>query len=236
MARGLSLETRFGGRPRLSPIPADTPVSDRANWHGTYTVARGDDVQTPDVEDLIRRAADGDRRAWDALVDDYTDLLWSVARGFRLDTADAADAVQTTWLRLLENLDKINQPERIAGWLATTVRRECLKMLRRRGREQPHSHEHADLDIPDSGEPVDARMLLAERDSALWSVFTKMSERCQTLLRVMMANPAPSYDAVAAALRMPIGSIGPTRSRCLSKLRTLLDEDGRLSAIDGGRT
>ncbi len=193
-------------------------------------------MQRPDVEDLIRRAADGDRRAWDALVEDYTDLLWSIARGFRLDTADAADAVQTTWLRLLENLDRINQPERIAGWLATTVRRECLKLLRRRGREQPHTHDDADLDIPDTGEPVDAQLLQAERDSALWSVFTRMSDRCQTLLRVMMADPAPSYDTIAAALRMPIGSIGPTRSRCLSKLRVLLDEDGRLSAIDGGRT
>ena len=184
-------------------------------------------MRTSDTETagaLVRRAAAGEQHAWDDLVSRFNDLLWSIARGFRLSTADAADAVQTSWLRLLENLDRISDPERVAAWLATTTRRECLKTLQRGNRERPHPAGHSTLDAVDGTTPVDGRLLLAERDAELWDAFTGMSDRCQCLLRVLMTTPPPSYESVAAALEMPIGSIGPTRARCLARLRSLLAE------------
>lgn len=174
--------------------------------------------------DLVRAAARGDASAWDALVERHTPLLWAVARSFRLDTADAADAVQTTWLRLLEHIDRITEPEHVAAWLATTTRRECLRQLRRAGREQPV--ELVSLDVIDLGTaPLDAGLLREERDAELWRAVEALPERCRALLRVLMADPPPAYDVVAAALDMPVGSIGPTRSRCLDRLRRVLAGD-----------
>lgn len=173
---------------------------------------------------LLKRAGAGDQAAWDEIVARHTNLLWAVARSHRLDPADAADAVQTTWLRLLEHIDRINDPTRLAGWLVTTVRRECLRILRRSGRERPG--DETPVELPDNADPVDSRLLLAERDAALWDAFMQIPPRCQRLLRVLMVSPPPSYDEVSAALDMPIGSIGPTRRRCLDRLRKLLDGMG----------
>ena len=167
---------------------------------------------------LLRRAAEGDQNAWNALVARYTNLLWSIARSHRLGTEAAADVVQTCWLRLLENLGRIKEPERLGAWLATTARHECLRVLRRSQREEPT--DDTLLDRPDAGAPpLDATLLLEERDAALWQALSVLGERCRELLRVLMADPPPSYDAVSAALDMPVGSIGPTRARCLAKLR-----------------
>jgi RNA polymerase sigma factor (sigma-70 family) len=172
--------------------------------------------------DLVRDAALGDSASWDALVDRFTPLLWSISRGFRLDTADAADVIQTTWLRLLENVDRIKDPEHVGAWLATTARRECLRQLRRTGRVRPTEIE--DLDAEDTTlPPVDTQLLVAERDGELWQAFEQLPDRCRTLLRVLMTDPPPSYEEVSAALEMPVGSIGPTRGRCLDRLRTLLE-------------
>lgn len=114
--------------------------------------------------ELLRRADAGDQDAWNALVDRYTNLLWGVGRAHRLSTVDAADVVQTTWLRLIENMDRIQDPERLPGWLATTARRECLAVLRRAGREPLGSGDDAALDvIDDLAEPLDARLLADER-------------------------------------------------------------------------
>lgn len=173
---------------------------------------------------LLDAARLGDQAAWEALVADYNNLLWSIARGYRLETADAHDAVQMTWLRLVENLNRIKDPERLAGWLATTARRECLQLLRKSGRERPASDDVL-LDIPDPAAPVDAALLLDERDGALWRAFRLIGERCQRLLRVLMASPPPSYLEVSAALDMAIGTIGPARQRCLEQLRRRIMAD-----------
>lgn len=184
--------------------------------------ARMRDVPTAD---LLRRADAGEQAAWDALVVRYTNLLWSVGRAHRLGAADAADVVQTTWLRLVENLGRIEDPERLPGWLATTARRECLRTLRRAGREPLGTGDDAALDvIDDHAEPLDAKLIADERDAALWACFERLSERCRVLLRILVATPPPAYADVAAALGMPIGSIGPTRGRCLERLRSLADE------------
>jgi RNA polymerase sigma factor (sigma-70 family) len=180
-------------------------------------------ADAPSAGDLVRRAAAGDQAAWNELVARYNDLLWSIARGYRLSTADAADAIQTSWLRLLENLGRINDPDRVAAWLATTTRRECLKTLQRGSRERPHPAGHSTLDSIDIGNSVDQQLLRDERNAELWAAFTDMPDRCQCLLRVLMTSPPPSYEDVAAALDMPIGSIGPTRARCLARLRELLE-------------
>ena len=183
------------------------------------------------LEDLVRGAAAGDQAAWNELVERFQGLVWATARSYRLSRADAADVAQTTWLRLVENLDRIREPERLAGWLATTARREALRHLRLHGREL--ASDEADLFESPVDDPLEVALLAEERDTALWRAFAQLSERCQTLLRLLVSEDEPSYEAISAALDMPIGAIGPTRMRCLDKLRSFVPLD---SAIHGGAT
>ena len=182
-----------------------------------------------DTATLLDAARLGDQPAWDELVARFNGLVWSVARSFRLDTADAHDVVQMTWLRLVENLNRITDPERLAAWLATTTRRECLQLLRKSRRDRPAASEDALTEIADPGDPVDADLLLDERDRALWRALAAIGERCQQLLRVLMASPPPAYKDVAAALDISIGTIGPARQRCLDKLRQVVGADALLA-------
>ncbi|HZR47935.1 MAG TPA: sigma-70 family RNA polymerase sigma factor [Streptosporangiaceae bacterium] len=176
--------------------------------------------------ELVAGATAGDQRAWDALVERYTSLLWAIARSYRLPPSDAADVVQTTWLRLVEHLERIADPDRLPGWLATTARRECLRLLRRADREVYSAS--GVRDAPDDGPAPDAALLAGERDAILWAAFARLDDFCQRLLRVLSADPPPSYAVVSVALDMKIGSIGPTRARCLAKLRQLLPESEQL--------
>jgi RNA polymerase sigma factor (sigma-70 family) len=180
------------------------------------------------VADLLSRAAAGDQRAWDALVERFGSLLWSICRAHRLDDADAADVFQLTWLRLLEHLDSIHEPERLAGWLATTCRRECLSLLRRTRRSLPVDDTVFDR-LPDSGPPTDSAAVQADRDARLWRAFGRLQDRCQEILRVLMLEPddgRASYEVAAQTLGMPVGSLGPTRARCLEKLGKLVAAEG----------
>jgi len=170
---------------------------------------------------LVARARDGDRAAWSALTDRFTHQLWSVARGMRLGHADAADAVQTTWLRLVESLDRIRQPEHLHGWLLTTLRRECLAILRRNAREHP-GLTAGDEDPADLADAPGDHLVRAERDAALWRAFGTLRPACQSLLRLLTADPPPTYADASRALEMPIGSLGPIRKRCLDNLRKAL--------------
>jgi RNA polymerase sigma factor (sigma-70 family) len=178
---------------------------------------------------LVRAAASGDEAAWQAIVERFGGLVWAVTRGYRLPPADAADVFQTTWLRLAEHLGRITNPDHVGAWLATTARHECLRTARASMRTVPvedatltgigyvdnRSPEQAVLD-------AEAARLRSERARAVWRAFHGLSARCQQLLRVLMAAPPPSYAEVAAALGMPVGSIGPTRARCLGHLRQML--------------
>lgn len=150
-------------------------------------------------------------------MDRYKGLVWSTVRAYRLGDSDAADVVQTTWLRLVENLDRIHEPDRLGSWIVTVVRRECLRVIRRGGRELPT--DVADVFDRSQTDSTAEQVLTDERDRALLRAFRRLDERCQRLLRVLAAPDPPSYDEVSAALGMPIGAIGPTRSRCLAKLR-----------------
>lgn len=172
---------------------------------------------TPSLEDLIHAANGGDQEAWEAIVDRFAGLVWSTARAHRLAPGDAADVAQTTWLRLVENLDRIKDPERLGAWLATTARRECLRHIRLRGRELVTGEESL-FETPYEGH-ADQALLARERNAALRGAFARISERCQALLRLLAAPESLSYDEIGAALSMPIGAIGPTRARCLEQLR-----------------
>ena len=175
-----------------------------------------------EVAPLVDRAAEGDEDAWDDLVERFAGLVWSIATGYGLSGADVADVSQTCWLRLAENLHRINDRERVGAWLATTARRESLAVVKR-GRRQVPSGVH--FDDEQSHEPeADSSLLRQERSAALFFAFKKLPAGCRTLLRVLLSDPAPSYAEVSENLEMPIGSIGPRRARCLERLRVTVEE------------
>ncbi len=180
------------------------------------------------VPGWVRAAAAGDARAWERLVDRYDDLLWSICRAHRIGDDNAADVIQLTWLRMLENLDRIRDPERLAGWLATTCRRECWALLRR-SRPSVNLDEENMERLLGGGGPADEPVLTAAQHAALWQAFRRLSEWCQRVLRALIVDAEdgpPSYRMVASRLQVPAGSLGPTRARCLGQLRKLLDNGG----------
>jgi RNA polymerase sigma factor (sigma-70 family) len=172
------------------------------------------------VAGLVAAAAAGDEGAWSELVDHFAGLVWSVIRGYRMSAADAADVSQTTWLRLAEHIHKVREPERIGAWLATTAGRECLRLIRQNQRTVP-SDDAFLAEVPDTDPAVapETRVLMVERDGELWEAFSELPEKAQVLLRLLFADPAPSYEEISAATGMPIGSIGPTRGRYLAQLK-----------------
>ena len=166
---------------------------------------------------LVVAAAQGDQEAWELLVDRFAGLIWAIARSHGLSVADAADVSQSTWLRFAEHAGGIRHPERVGGWLATTARNESVRVLRRGTRDIPVG---AVQEVPhDDGTAPDSRVLEEERDRFLMKAFEALPSRCKTLLRVLTAVPPPSYAEASEVLEMPIGSIGPTRARCLEHLR-----------------
>ncbi len=172
---------------------------------------------TSDVGALVRAAASGDQQAWSALVDRFSALVWAIARNHRLCADDASEVSQTTWLRLAEHIDRLQDPSKVGGWLATTARHESLRVLRGAGRQIPMGD---DMPEPDRRAPaIDAELLCDERDAMLWRAFARLPARDQALLRLLVSDPMPSYEEIGAAIGMPVGSIGPTRARCLQRLR-----------------
>jgi RNA polymerase sigma factor (sigma-70 family) len=166
---------------------------------------------------LVTRAADGDQAAWNALVDEFGGLVWRTTRAHRLDAADAADVFQTTWMRLVENLDRVQDPARLGAWLATTARHESLSVIRRSARLIPRSDDLPDLS---TNAPQPDERLISEHDAILLrTALERLEPRDRALLRMLAADPTPSYAEVSAALGIAIGSIGPTRARALTRLR-----------------
>jgi RNA polymerase sigma factor (sigma-70 family) len=179
-----------------------------------------DDV---DVARLVRRAAAGDKRAWERLVDQYARLIWSITREFKLVESDAADVVQTTWMRLIEHIDRLQHPERVGSWLAATARNECLRCLAARKRIVL-AHEDATLDGAAEHEPeIDEALLAEERAVIVREAMAHLPSRWRKLMEMLMADPPMPYATISNELGLPIGSIGPTRARCLARLRILLE-------------
>ncbi len=175
-------------------------------------------TRTTDVGALVRAAADGDQRAWSVLVDRFSKLVWTIARNHRLSSDDASEVSQTTWLRLAEHIDLLQDPSRVGGWLATTARHESLRVLRGAGRQIPMGDDMPEPECATAG--IDEELLRSERDTLLWRAFSRLPARDQALLRLLVSDPMPSYEEIGAALGMPVGSIGPTRARCLKRLRS----------------
>jgi RNA polymerase sigma factor (sigma-70 family) len=204
-------------------------VRERAR-HRDVPVRRGAErLVGDDVCRLVELAAAGDSDAWAELVREFSGLVRAVARTHRLSEADISDVAQVTWLRLFENLDRITEPARVGAWLATTARRECLSILRGAQR-----HTLCGDDMPESEcteAPADDALIEAERDMVLWRCFMRLRGRDQALLQMVLAEPRLGYDEIAAALDMPIGSIGPTRARALERLRQELDREGALALV-----
>ena len=190
-------------------------------------------VTPEEAAELVHAAAAGDRRSWERLVDAYVGLIWAITRSYRLSDSHAQDVTQTTWLRLVENIDRLSDPARVGAWLATTARRECLRVLRQSRRQvllgAPEEFEAIESD----DEGVDFDMLRAEQGEVVREALEQLPPRCQALLNLLMLDPPPSYDEVSAALGIPIGSIGPTRGRCLRKLRDLIGERGIAAGVRG---
>lgn len=176
------------------------------------------------VAGLFERARDGDRSALDDLVRELNPLLWHVVRAQGLGTEEAADVVQTTWLQLLRRLTEIRSPQALTAWLVTTAKRQAWH-TRTQLRSRPTDGTEV-MDGLAGAEPAAADLVeAAERRRVLWRHLRQLPDRCRELLRIVAFVDRPDYSAVAEALAMPRGSIGPTRGRCLAKLRELLLAD-----------
>jgi RNA polymerase sigma factor (sigma-70 family) len=174
---------------------------------------------------LVRQAATGDQNAWQALVAGYNSLLMASIRGFRLCDSDVTDVAQTAWLRLVQHIDRIDEPERVGAWLTTTARREALRILKHRNRVV--STEASCLDLVDEVQPdVSTRITKQECSTTVTLLLSELKPRDRKLLELLMSDPAPSYEEISVTMSMPIGSIGPTRSRCLQRLSAIADRRG----------
>jgi RNA polymerase sigma factor (sigma-70 family) len=207
----VTMERELTERAGLEPLPPPPPPPvDRS-------------VAELDVARLVRQAASGDKHAWERLVDQYSRLVWSITREFKLVESDAADVVQTTWMRLIEHIDRLQHPERVGSWLAATARNECLRNLAARKRIVL-AHEDVAFDGPAEHEPeVDEALLAAERAEVVRKAMAHLPRRWQRLMELLMADPPVSYAEISGELGLPVGSIGPTRGRCLARLRVLLE-------------
>ncbi len=173
----------------------------------------------------FQRWRDGDPGALDDLVRLLSPMLWQVVRASGVDRATAEDVVQTTWLALVRSGETISEPRAVAGWLCTSARREAWRVAKQSTRQQPVEEEAIARRLPDEPAP-EGQVVLDDDNARLWASLGRLTERCQQLLRIVAAEPRPDYSMIAAELDMPVGSIGPTRGRCLDKLRRELVQAG----------
>jgi RNA polymerase sigma factor (sigma-70 family) len=169
----------------------------------------------PSVVSLVSRVDDGDQDAWNELIERYAPLVWSICARSQLSREDIDDAAQSVWLLLVENIGRLREPAALPGWLATTTRRECLRILGAAHRREQRE-EHVPPGLADTTEQ---EIIAAERDAALRAAFAELQRGCRELLAMLMSDPPRSYAEISATLGIPVGSIGPTRARCLDQLR-----------------
>ena len=176
-----------------------------------------------DVAGLVRRAAGGDLQAWERLVDQFDRLIWSITVDFKLMESDAADVAQTTWLRLLEHIDRIEYPDRMGSWLAATARNECLRSLAARKRVVlGHEEVGTTTASPCTSRRSTSVCSPTRARRSVRDALSRLPRRWQRLLEMLMADPPVPYAEISDQLGLPVGSIGPTRGRCLARLRALL--------------
>ena len=174
----------------------------------------------PSVNDLVRQAKQGDKKAWDALVDRYAPLVWSICRQYRLGRADADAVGQRIWPQLADQLGAVRDPAAIPGWLAVTTQQECVRV--RRAAHRPHAARHVrDAEnVPDEQTGItEQELLMAERHAALREALIQLPPSCQQLIALLIHDPPVPYAEISAKLGIPAGHIMRDRGRCLDKLR-----------------
>jgi RNA polymerase sigma factor (sigma-70 family) len=174
----------------------------------------------PSVVALVSRAGAGEQEAWNEIVERYSPLVWSICLRYRLERQDIDEVGQSVWLLLVEKISTLRDPAALPGWLATTCQRECIRLLRTARRRDHAELPDEDL-LPSDPDAVTVEdlVLAAERHSALRTAFAELPADCRTLLSMLIGDPPRSYAEVSATLGMAVGSIGPTRTRCLDRLR-----------------
>jgi RNA polymerase sigma factor (sigma-70 family) len=179
----------------------------------------------PSVIALVTRAANSDQDAWNEIIERYAPLVWSICTRYQLNNQDIEDVGQTVWLLLVEQLGKLREPAALPGWLATTTQRECLRALTAARRTADAGTLDDALAVVDTA-VIEQEILAAERNAALRTALGQLPPRCRQLIGMLISDPPSSYTEISATLRIPMGSIGPQRARCLERLR-------RSSALDG---
>ena len=208
--QGASLQSAENHRRQRELVPASLLLSRRRDRH------RGSAADS-ELERLVRAAAGGEDAAWSSLMARFSRRLTSLARGYRLNADDVDDVIQTTFVRLLEHIGNVREPKALPGWLETTARRESLRLVRARGRERPMDEETVCTLL--SRESVDTEIVAAETRDEIERALAALPERPGTLLRLLHADSAPSYQEISRATGMAVGSIGPARARALERLR-----------------
>ena len=174
----------------------------------------------PPVTDLVPRARNGDKQAWDALVDRYAPLIWSICRRNHLSRAGAIEAGHGVWRQLAEQIADGRDPATIPSWLATTTQRECCRVRRAAHPPQTARQALADQITPDGQTAIaEQELVLAERNAALRAAFIRLPASCQQLLALLLEQPPIPDTQISATLGIPAASIGPNRARCLELLR-----------------
>ena len=193
----------------------------------------------PVVVALVTRAAGSDASAWNEIVERYAPLVWSICTRFQLSNQDSEDVAQTVWLLLVEQLGKLREPAALPGWLAKTTAHECLRVVTAaRKSERLGTRLDDEMQFADNA-AIDEELLTAERNAALRAAFAALSPQCQQLLAMLLSDPPHAYTEISATLNIPVGSIGPQRSRCLGRLRkspalTALVEGDMRVTVPGG--
>jgi RNA polymerase sigma factor (sigma-70 family) len=174
----------------------------------------------PSVTALVCRVRDGDQVAWDELIERYSPLVWSICVRYQLARPDIDDVGQSVWLLLVEQIGRLREPAALPGWLATTTRRECLRILRAARRpDQVELPPEGQMPSDPDAAMIEQEIIVAERDAALRAAFAELPPGCHELLSMLMSDPPCAYADISATLGIPVGSIGPTRARCLNRLR-----------------
>jgi RNA polymerase sigma factor (sigma-70 family) len=196
----------------------EVPLSGTAAHPSGHATGRSSDDRA-----LLQSASSGDPAAWQQLVARYDRLVCSVARSFRLQSADVADVSQLTWLRLVEKLHTIRDPDRLPGWLAVTASRESLRVARQADRL---AYAHPLTDRPDPSIGPEASAIDRDTAETLWAAVAELPPRQRVVLMTLFKDDFDTYHEVATNCGMPLGSVGPTRARALSRLRRDLEEHG----------
>ena len=225
---GRSLLRVSVGEPVLQLTTAADMRYRKGDSHNRENQAMRDD---PTVVSLVVRAANGDQAAWDEIVERYAPLVWAICLRHELDRQSIDDIGQSVWLLLVENISRLREPAALPGWLATTTRRECLRAMRARGRHGKEISTPADEQLPDASAEVEREVVEAELHAALRAAFAELPAGCRELLSMLINDPPVGYARISATLGIPMGSIGPTRARCLARLR----RSSHLAAVLAGQ-